>query len=99
LTLLGDAAHATLPFLAQGAAMALEDAAALVEPLNAGLERGTLAQAIGARQQRTTRLHLATLATGRAYHASGIARSLRNAALMTINDDLFWQRTAWIYNG
>jgi salicylate hydroxylase len=69
-TLLGDAAHSTLPFLAQGAVMALEDGivlarclAAHTDNLTAGLERY---QAL--RLDRTSRIVLGSAANGARFH-------------------------------
>lgn len=69
-TLLGDAAHSTLPFLAQGAVMALEDGivlarclAAHTDNLTAGLERY---QAL--RLNRTSRIVLGSAANGARFH-------------------------------
>ena len=69
-TLLGDAAHSTLPFLAQGAVMALEDGivlarclAARTDNLTAGLERY---QAL--RLERTSRIVLGSAANGARFH-------------------------------
>ncbi|MEX0286461.1 MAG: FAD-dependent monooxygenase [Paracoccaceae bacterium] len=55
--LVGDAAHPTLPFFAQGACLALEDAAVLAESVAAGPEVGTaLARYQSLRQDRATRV-------------------------------------------
>ena len=60
-TLLGDAVHATLPYMAQGAAMAIEDAAVLARCLE-GVERAGIAPALrryeANRQERTARMQL-----------------------------------------
>ncbi|MCA0432683.1 MAG: FAD-dependent monooxygenase [Proteobacteria bacterium] len=88
--LIGDAAHGTLPFLAQGAAMALEDAAALRhDPFD-------LSHLL-ARQSRVRRLHAATLATGRTYHLTGPSALARNAVIRLMPQALFMSRLAWIY--
>jgi salicylate hydroxylase len=94
LLLLGDAAHGTLPFLAQGAAMALEDAAHLH---GRKWDADQLANFMAIRQRRTGRLHRATLQAGRRYHARGFERLIRNAALTMISDSAFWQRLDWLY--
>ncbi len=76
VVLIGDAAHPMLPFMAQGAAMALEDVAVLVRELQAG---GDLADALLAHEQRrwprVARVQQRSLANGRFFHKrSGIAR-------------------------
>jgi salicylate hydroxylase len=95
--LVGDAAHGTLPWLAQGAAMALEDAAQLSQ---AGVELvadfGPF-QAI--RQPRVTRLHAQTLRMAKIYHASGVSARWRNAILRHGGSALMQLQTGWIYRG
>ncbi len=86
--LIGDAAHGTLPFLAQGAAMALEDAAALQHGVPHLL----------ARQARVQRLHRATVSAGHSYHLTGLPAAFRNIALSLMPEPLFLSRLAWIYD-
>ncbi len=95
MLLLGDAAHGTLPFLAQGAAMALEDAAFLKhhKPPTAGDPDWRV------RRQRTARLHTATLKTARHYHAAGPHALLRNIAIGFMSGQQIAGRLDWIYNG
>lgn len=68
-TLLGDAAHPMLPYLAQGAAMAIEDAEALARHL---AEPSPLADRLAAyeaeRKPRTTRVQAASRRNGRVFH-------------------------------
>jgi salicylate hydroxylase len=76
VVLIGDAAHPMLPFMAQGAAMALEDVAVLVRELQAGSD---LADALLAHEERrwprVTRVQQRSLANGQFFHKrSGIAR-------------------------
>jgi salicylate hydroxylase len=98
VVLVGDAAHGTLPFLAQGAAMALEDAAAL--RLAHGRTQN-LAQTFDvfseSRIARTARLHRATVSVGRVYHQQQTASWARNLVLRALPSDLFLQRLAWLY--
>lgn len=89
--LIGDAAHATLPFLAQGAAMALEDAVALAKA------KANLAEYEAMRRARATRLHRETLRAGEIYHFSGFKAAARNLALRAMPRSLFTQQLAWIY--
>lgn len=70
VTLLGDACHPMLPFLSQGAAMAIEDAYVLAEALD--LQRDDLRAALAAyeaeRLPRTSRVQLEARERGRTYH-------------------------------
>jgi len=77
VVLIGDAAHPMLPFMAQGAAMALEDVATLVRELQAG---GDLPAALIAHEQRrwprVTRVQHRSRANGQFFHRQfGIARA------------------------
>lgn len=70
VTLLGDACHATLPFMAQGAAMAIEDAAVLSRCLGEGLKvQASLKQYEALRKPRTTYVQRASQRNGRVFHA------------------------------
>jgi salicylate hydroxylase len=83
LTLLGDAAHPMLQYLAQGANMALEDAVCLAEQVVA--HDRDYAAAFKAYQKlrylRTARVQLMARVFGEIYHASGVVRELRNQVL------------------
>jgi 2-polyprenyl-6-methoxyphenol hydroxylase-like FAD-dependent oxidoreductase len=98
MLLLGDAAHGTLPFLAQGAAMALEDAAFLKHhkpkpPPATGDSDWQI------RRKRTARLHAATMRTVKHYHAEGLHALLRNIAIGRLSGHQFSGRLSWIYQG
>lgn len=93
ITLLGDAAHGTLPYLAQGAAMALEDAAAIVGIAG----ESSLAEAIKQRQRRTALLHQKTLSAGRTYHLNGIMGTARNTAIALSPGRFLQNQLGWIY--
>lgn len=70
-TLLGDAAHPMLPFLAQGAVMAIEDAYVLASELaNCSDTPAALRRYEGQRIRRTSRIQLAARARGEAMHMS-----------------------------
>ena len=81
ITLLGDACHPTLPFMAQGAAMAIEDAAVLAACLS---QDQSVARAVrryeDLRRQRTAGIQLGSRRNARVFHLSGIAAWLRNRA-------------------
>jgi len=80
--ILGDAAHPTLPFLAQGASMGLEDAWLLAEAL---ARHDTVAAALlayqAARKPRCTRIVAAANANARAYHLSGLPKVIGHTGL------------------
>ncbi len=81
VTLLGDAAHPMLPFLSQGAAMAIEDGYVLARALDE--VRGDLAVRLAAyeadRRPRTARVQLGARARGHSYHRSSwLGRKLRD---------------------
>jgi salicylate hydroxylase len=75
VTLLGDACHPTLPFLAQGAAMAIEDGAMLARCIDAGTE--DVAQALSgyerARTERTSRIVRGSSENARRFHNPALA--------------------------
>ncbi len=99
--LIGDAAHPTLPFLAQGANMALEDAWVMADSIARAdtLDAG-LAAYQAARAPRTARIVEAANASARAYHLSGPTRSLAHAGLRLggmLAPNLALKRYDWIY--
>ena len=93
-TLLGDSAHATLPYLAQGAAMAIEDGAVLARAL---LQAATVPEALGLYQrnriERTARVVRESTENRRLYHL-GSAEAIR-AELG--RRDMGADRNAWLY--
>ncbi|MBM3527395.1 MAG: 3-hydroxybenzoate 6-monooxygenase [Alphaproteobacteria bacterium] len=83
ITLLGDAAHPMLQYLAQGANMAIEDAVCLADQIEAA---GRDCEAAFKKYQelrylRTARVQLMARVFGEIYHASGVNRELRNKLL------------------
>lgn len=82
LVLLGDAAHPTLPFMAQGAVMAIEDAWVLAACLDADPDQsGALARYEALRRPRVTRIVAEANANARNYHLSGAKRLAAHALL------------------
>ena len=82
VTLLGDACHPTLPFLAQGAVMAVEDAyivARCIEAHEADLAFG-LRRYEAARIERTTSIVLRSTESGRLFHNAALASAEGAAA-------------------
>jgi salicylate hydroxylase len=97
--LVGDAAHASLPFLAQGAAMALEDACGLgFEVMRHGVVPDAFAAFAGKRMTRTAHHQIAARRMGRIYHASGALRLARNLALRAMDSSRFRDRMGWVYD-
>lgn len=97
-TLMGDAAHPMLPFVAQGAASAIEDAVALARHLKDADEIVPALRAYEAeRQPRGTRLQTASLRTERSYHTGGLPRLARNFVLRKMGGERLLDRHAWIY--
>ncbi len=99
--ILGDAAHPTLPFLAQGASMGLEDAWVLAEAL-AGHD--TVAAAVlayqAARKPRCTRIVAAANANARAYHLKGLPRAVGHTGLRLLGrfaPAAMLNRFDWLY--
>lgn len=79
--LLGDAAHPMLPYLAQGAAMALEDAWVLAQHWQPDQAAASLQQYAALRQARCIRVVNTAARNGRIFHASGPLAVARDAYL------------------
>jgi salicylate hydroxylase len=99
IALLGDAAHPILPFLAQGAVMALEDAVALAAHIAAHPHDTPLAlqRYAAERQTRTGRVARASLRNGRTYHLSGLMATARNAVLRAAPPQRLLASYDWLY--
>ncbi len=99
-TLLGDAAHPTLQYLAQGACMAIEDAVVLgAEVARHGEDYNAAFNAYQQqRMNRTARVVLTARIFGHICHAGGGARVLRNELLAARSPDDPWEIT-WLYQG
>jgi len=99
VTLLGDAAHPMLPYLAQGAAMAIEDAAVLADHLGARPDDlvGAMRGYAHARRRRTARAQAGARRNGTAYHIGGAGALLRAVALLAMGGDRLIKRYDWLY--
>ena len=103
VTLLGDAAHPTHQYFAQGAVMALEDAVELMRQMQAAKAAGgDFNRAFIAYQDRritrTARIVLSSRAIGQYfYHPAGVERLVRNQILGTKSQDDFHRGLDWIY--
>ncbi len=100
VTLLGDAAHAVLPYLAQGAAMAIEDADRLAETLRDPADgvAAALKAYEAARRPRTARIRRQSRKQGNIYHAGGITRFIRNRIIQRQGPQSWYRRVNWIYS-
>ncbi len=98
-TLLGDAAHPTLQYLAQGACMALEDAVTLGEALR--VHDNDFAAAFNhyqrSRVARTARIVLSAREMGRIFHAKGVERLVRNDLWQGRTPERFYDAMEWLY--
>ncbi len=99
ITLLGDAAHPMLQYLAQGAGMSIEDAVCLADKVVAA--NGDYAAAFrayqAARYLRTGRVQIMARVYGEFYHASGVAKELRNMMLSSRTADDAMAGMEWLY--
>ena len=99
ITPLGDAAHPMLQYLGQGACMAVEDAVCLAD--KAVEMNGDYAAAFRAYQQarylRTGRVQIMARVYGEFYHASGVAKELRNLMLGSRTPDDAMAGMEWLY--
>ena len=98
-TLLGDAAHATLQYIAQGACMALEDAVTLGEAMRVHGNDVVAAFAHYERSRvaRTARVVLSAREMGRIFHASGVERLVRNELWKGRTPERFYDALEWLY--
>jgi len=98
-TLLGDAAHPMLQYMAQGACMALEDAVTLREAITAcdmDIEAG-LRLYESRRIVRTARVVYASREMGRIYHARGVERLVRNSLWKDRTPERHYDALEWLY--
>lgn len=101
VTLLGDAAHPMLQYLAQGAGQAIEDAVVLgkaIEHFKGNFEQAFLAYQ-DKRYLRTARVQLTARFYGDIYHASGVTRELRNSIFQGGKDAAGFAGLKWMYEG
>ena len=101
ITLLGDAAHPMLQYLAQGACMATEDAVVLANKVaEAGDDYASAFQAYNQeRYLRTSRVQLYARLYGEFYHAGGVRAEIRNELLKPTPGKQPGEGMAWLYDG
>jgi salicylate hydroxylase len=101
VALIGDAAHPTLPFLAQGGSLALEDAATLAACLSPVQDASGMPAALvayeAARQDRCRRVVAAARRNGVIFHLSGPAAFARNLAMRALSGERVMAGYDWVY--
>jgi salicylate hydroxylase len=104
IALLGDAVHGMLPFAAQGAGMAIEDAAVLASALSEGPLETTagvsaaLKRYAKLRRSRVARVQRVARSQGRIYHLTGPMALARDLTIKAIGPQRMLARQNWIYN-
>jgi len=104
IALLGDAAHAMLPFAAQGAGMAIEDAAVLAKCLaeaageNPAGVPAALKRYARQRRSRVFRLQRTARRNGMIYHLKGPLAEARDLAIKAMGPDRLLARQDWIFD-
>ncbi len=104
VALLGDSVHAMLPFAAQGAAMAIEDAAVLAKCIAGRQNEGAAALSAALqryeklRRPRVMQLQRSARQSGRIYHLSGPLAFARDLVIKTMGPKRMMSRQDWIYN-
>lgn len=98
-TLIGDAAHPMLPFLAQGGGMAIEDAAALADEyvVNPGRPQAAFRALESIRSPRVAAVQKAARNNGRIFHMSGLPAKVRDSVLTRMSSDMLVRRFDWLY--
>jgi salicylate hydroxylase len=98
-TLLGDAAHPMLQYLAQGACIALEDAVTLREAIRTcSLDLEAAFRLYESKRLvRTARVVISAREMGRIYHAKGIERQVRNSLWAGRTPDRYYDALEWLY--
>jgi salicylate hydroxylase len=99
IALLGDAAHPVLPYLAQGAALAIEDAVSLAACVGAspGDPAAAFRRYEALRRPRASRVQRLSRRFGWLYHVSGPMRLARNLVLARRSEQTALRRFDWLY--
>jgi salicylate hydroxylase len=98
VTLLGDAAHPMLPFLAQGAAQAIEDAEALGRAFaNGAAPEVAIRSYERARIDRATKVQRASRRQGEYFHAGFPLAQARDIAMSLLGGQGMLARNSWLY--
>lgn len=100
VTLLGDAAHLMLQYLAQGAAMAMEDGVCLAAAADAA--DGDFTAAFRRYQElrlvRASRVQISSRLFGLVYHADGVARRVRNDIYQGRPAERYYDALDWLFS-
>lgn len=100
VVLLGDAAHPVLPFLAQGACLAIEDAAVIADAI--GRHDGQVNAAIRdyekRRMLRAAEIRIASRRQGVIYHMRGLSAMVRDMVMRKLDRQQVMARMDWVYN-
>lgn len=99
VALLGDAAHPMLPYLAQGAGMAIEDADELGRTLVSGAADvpSALGRYAGRRWRRNARVQARAIRNGKIFHLTGPVRVARDLSMKLLGESLL--DLPWLYRG
>ena len=99
IALMGDAAHPMLPYLAQGAGMAIEDAGVLADVLSTPVlgDVAALERYAQTRWRRNARVQARAQRNGEIFHATGVQRWGRDAAMQLLGQRLL--DVPWLYRG
>jgi salicylate hydroxylase len=99
VALLGDAAHPMRPYLAQGAGMAIEDAAELAHALQGDVDDipGALQRYAQARWRRNARVQARAIRNGEVFHMQGFMQFSRDLSLKILGPRLM--ALPWLYGG
>ena len=99
VALIGDAAHAMLPYAAQGGAAAIEDAAMLARSVGANMD--DLPSAFDSfeksRKQRAIKIWQLARKNRKIYHLSGVGAAVRNIVLSNTSTEKLYKRFDWLY--
>jgi len=100
VTLLGDAAHPMLPYLAQGAAMAIEDAVVIARCLAQNPDDPTAALRTyeAARWTRVSKVQRLAARNGTRYHLVGMRAKVRNLTMRALGGTRLLHHYDWLYN-
>jgi 3-hydroxybenzoate 6-monooxygenase len=102
VAILGDAAHPTLQYMAQGACMAMEDAVCLAHEMGKTPENipTVLESYRSKRVHRTARVQIQSRMMGdHIYHPAGGHAALRNAMLRAMTIEDYYDSLQWLYGG
>jgi len=99
VTLLGDAAHPMVQYIAQGAAMALEDAICIASEF--ARNEHDIPTALSAYQNirivRSARVQVSSIMLDRIYHVKGVERLVRNSIFEERTPAEYYDRLSWLF--